>query len=973
MLLSPDVKSMLSITMMALCSALILSFAKDAPALAAPLNAARLIAADTSDETVKPVSIQRVWLGPAKMKNRARAYPLMVQLAAPDARPKNGTLLFDASRMQPRQIPFSLRDSATVQILFTSQELHTLAGRRAGLSCLYAREMTDSRFFTLTAEMALQSLFADENLPQEARMLAQMWNDLAENTRWYALLSGDTLDILPAVAAAAWPAAAASNWPQLMTAITTGLGTLIEACKPFKQDTLHLICSPLFSRSAPETAPNWRHVLEILDQFPQIKLSQNDLYWLRILQKSDPQWFEAIRLWSQERRLEWIGTPWGSDLTANDDGESIIRQLQFAADFLKNELGVSPVLGASTQAPGYLPSLLAACGYAGWIHVHPDDVALSAWRAADYAKLDLIAINTRENLPPVDSLAAMIRHAKKNGIGHIPLRFSLTTGQLDVTLQRLDKMINLLAFPAVKFDRWSGYLASVRRASQSKSPGTPANTFHGALCPSPVPGFMAEPAFALRKRQLRQAEILHIMAAIPADSTLPHAWQTLWDETHGAPTSSFDTDAPQEPKTETALHAIATAHPAKGKGVPLMVVNTQPWRRMEPVSFDARAFPPFAVIVDSSGKASPFQTSDSQVVFLAAVPPMGHTTYWLQPGKTHRAETQLQISETTLENEFLKVEISPGSGRVRSIHDKKRQLALLPPGAEALRIDAIPKQSMPGTNLAPDRVEAITRGEEGPVRASLRHSRVSDAVRVLQEIRLVQGTSRMEVHLSGEWHKEVERLDVTIPLPGPLASAWQGSCFGIEALSFARQPAAPRLISEGLQGITRDAGAVVIGVAAPVWGTVTPDKICLHLRVQEEISQEYVPFIFSFILSYEETPSPPQLVLQTMKSAFTPLQAIQPAWNGKEKGAQSGSLLKAEGKDIVLHAVKPARHGDGIILRMTSLTDEARQLTLSGALLSRYRKAYLTNPLEEKREPLLFGKTLTIAFKPYALVTLWLE
>ncbi len=930
---------------------------------------------DAAQQRGKAVRISRIELGPAKSTNRERTFPLQVHLATTESTIQSGVLLFDAGRMQTRQIPFSVKDSTTLVISLSSRDLQILIGRRAGLSCICGGDMSDSRFFRLDPEMAMRSLFADERLPQNAAVLAQMWNDLRENAHWYTLLSGDTLEVIEKTAAAAWPAAAADNWPQLLTALTQGLGSIIEACKPFKQDTLHLIPAPLFSRTDPISSNSLQRILQILDQFPQIKLAQDDLFLLRRLQNGDPEVFDLLRGWARERRLEWIGAPWGADLAPEEGGDDLLRQFAFSMDYLQQQLGTKAVLGKSSTAPAFLPALISSDSYAGWIHSIADSgKTLSTWKAADYSRLDLITIRAEDNLPPLHDIAGTIRNAQRQGIRHFPLTFSLSRGPVDSTLQKLDKMINLLAFPAVKFDSWSGFLATIRRPGKTAAQTVQRPVFHGALQPPSTPGQTGNALISHQQKRLRDAETLCIMADLPVDATLQQAWISLFDEMHGTAPPTLQLDSLLEPIVTAALAKIASTHPARGKGTPLLVVNTLPWTRTALVSLNARQFPAFDVIADSANHSMDFQRSGDQIIFTAeAVPSLGYTTFWLKSGKSKPPVSGINVSEMVIENDSLKIEINPGNGQLRTVLDKSRQLSLLPGGREALKIVAVANGSTTNPRLSPERVESISIVEPGPLRAAVQHVRTSEAARLVQEVRLTADAPHVDIHLSGEWQGAVEGLDVTIPLLRPFISAWHGSCFGIEKMELAHGEKRLFFIEEAFQGGTADAGALLLAVGAPVWCTLSDDELVLHVRQRTRQGAEVTPFDFAFTLIFTAAPGDLQGALQRTRSLQVPLTSVQPSWNSKEKGIQSTSLLRCDGKDVILQTVKPARDGNGMVLRLTALTDESRRVKISGPLLSRFKKAYLTNPLETKKEAFLFDKNLNVELKPFALVTLVLE
>jgi hypothetical protein len=256
----------------------------------------------------------------------------------------------------------------------------------------------------------------------------------------------------------------------------------------------------------------------------------------------------------------------------------------------------------------------------------------------------------------------------------------------------------------------------------------------------------------------------------------------------------------------------------------------------------------------------------------------------------------------------------------------------------------------------------------------LRYLRVSDAVRLQQEVALLNTSAGVQVHLQGEWREDVDGLDVLIPFVRPDRSGWFGACFGVEKLPPAGQLPHAVLVQEAAQCSVTSGGSVLLGVDAPVWCTFDPMGMRLHLRRDlQHTKTEWSPFDFSFSLFFMDDNPTPQGALQRARSKRTELQYYLPDWAGKGDQPQSGSWLHLDGQDIILHTIKPADNGSGMVLRMTSLSKDPRRSTLSGKMLSRYQKAFLVDPLELKRTPIAFNKIIMIDFKPFELITLLLE
>ncbi|HQT90864.1 MAG TPA: glycoside hydrolase family 38 C-terminal domain-containing protein, partial [Candidatus Kryptobacter bacterium] len=113
------------------------------------------------------------------------------------------------------------------------------------------------------------------------------------------------------------------------------------------------------------------------------------------------------------------------------------------------------------------------------------------------------------------------------------------------------------------------------------------------------------------------------------------------------------------------------------KGHPVVVYNPLSWERTDVVKLRLPdGSPEECSIYDASGREIPSQivkkgVLSREIIFVASgVPSLGYKVYDLRPGETRLASADVQVSDTTLENQFYKVTVDPDSGWVKSIFDK---------------------------------------------------------------------------------------------------------------------------------------------------------------------------------------------------------------------------------------------------------------------------------------------------------------
>lgn len=226
-----------------------------------------------------------------------------------------------------------------------------------------------------------------------------------------------------------------------------------------------------------------------------------------------------------------------------------------------------------------------------------------------------------------------------------------------------------------------------------------------------------------------------------------------------------------------ATEAVAAGLNTEAQGVPVVVFNSLGIPREDVVEATLE-FPggiPDAVhVVGPDGKESPAQISGGKVLFIAQVPSVGYTVYDVQPGAAS-AESQLKISNDSLENQYYGLKLNP-DGDVESIFDKSIGKELLAaPARLAISYDN-PKQ-WPAWNMDWDQEQAAPKAyvggpakirvvEDGPVRVALEVSRETAGSRFTQTIRLSAGDAGKRVEFGNviDWNTKVSNLKASFPL-----------------------------------------------------------------------------------------------------------------------------------------------------------------------------------------------------------------
>ncbi len=130
-------------------------------------------------------------------------------------------------------------------------------------------------------------------------------------------------------------------------------------------------------------------------------------------------------------------------------------------------------------------------------------------------------------------------------------------------------------------------------------------------------------------------------------------------------------------------------------GTPVVVFNPHPWQAHVPVELPHK----LAGVTDDEGnpvliqqvRASRTNIDEKyDTLVMASLPAMGYRLYWIYLDAKHvlEANTHLEVTPTTLENEFVRIELDSYTGYILHYIDKKRNVDLLhEPAAVPVVID----------------------------------------------------------------------------------------------------------------------------------------------------------------------------------------------------------------------------------------------------------------------------------------------
>jgi alpha-mannosidase len=249
-----------------------------------------------------------------------------------------------------------------------------------------------------------------------------------------------------------------------------------------------------------------------------------------------------------------------------------------------------------------------------------------------------------------------------------------------------------------------------------------------------------------------------------------------------------------------SLEAISSLIDTRGEGWPIVVYNSLPWERTEPVEGELILNRPVKSIriLDSAGAEIPSQVLRIEksrgepdltlkplrengpaewkvrVLFIAdRVPSLGYKIFRaVAVDSSGKYKTSLTASNNGLENEYIKLTLDPKTGWWKSLHDKRlgREFLSGPGNVLEAIADEPPNMSAWEIGLKETLARLGEKGavievlEKGPVRATVRVEQDFRNSKFIQEVQLYAGLPQVEVRMWLNWQERNIMVKTAFPL-----------------------------------------------------------------------------------------------------------------------------------------------------------------------------------------------------------------
>jgi alpha-mannosidase len=563
-----------------------------------------------------------------------------------------------------------------------------------------------------------------------------------------------------------------------------------------------------------EVRATFRSALDRMTEYPEFIFTCDSAAYYEWVEEIDPEMFAEIQARVAEGRWELVGGWWIEPDCNLPSGESFVRHALIGQRYFLSRFGKIATVGYNVDPFGHhamLPQILAKSGMDSYVFMRPGPHEMRLpgpifwWESPDGSRVLTFRL-PHEYCAPREDLGY---HLDKS-IAQLPDRWTEMMAFYGVgnhgggpTRENLDSIRRLDgvgAMPRLRHSTPARFFQAVR-ASGTELPMVKEELQHHAVgCYAAHSGI---------KRWNRRAEnvlapaeawsaIAERVAALPyPGAELTRAWkQLLFNQFHdtlgGTAIEPAYDDARDQLGEATAIAArvqnLAVQSlsrlvdvPAEPGTFPILVFNPHAWRVRTVVELEFGGLKPTDGLVDETGSPVPFQPTQSYATVAAwrsrmavavDLPPLGYRTYRVVPDTPRVTATTVRATDTVLENEHVRLELDPASGRILSLvpREDRRDVADL---ADARRPRAVVVDDTSDTwghrrlayrdEFGDFEARKVSLVERGPVRAILRvESRYGDS-ELVEDFVVSTGSPTIEVRVILDWREHAKLLKLRFP------------------------------------------------------------------------------------------------------------------------------------------------------------------------------------------------------------------
>jgi alpha-mannosidase len=547
-------------------------------------------------------------------------------------------------------------------------------------------------------------------------------------------------------------------------------------------------------------------VIDLMDRYPDFTFNQSSAQAYAWIEQDDPTLFEQIRKRVAEGRWEPVGGMWVESDANVTGGEAFVRQILYGQRYFESTFGSRHTIAWLPDVFGYsggIPQLFQSGGLRGffttklnWNEANPFPFDLFDWEGIDGSSVVAHTfLNPAQgyngNIVPFDTAGTWRNFRGKTKHNESLFAFGWGDGAGGPTEQMLENYARIRDFPGLprlRMGRADRFFDSLPREGLPRAVGELYLELHrGTLTTQAKVKQLNRQA----EHRLFEAEVFSAIAFLdgydyPLDD-IETSWKTLLlnqfhDILPGSSISEVYVDSHQQ-----LQEVVATAESLRDRALGFLS-DTSP-AACELIVANASLHPrPLAALVPaslgdllaevSSSGGTLTQGVDGGILISIPgkhVPGLGSVALHLPDDsilETSGVSAALSDAGFTLENELVRVVIGP-DGTIHSLWDKSAQREAFADRGNQLWAYVDKPYSWDAWDLDEtyardgeeiEDVRSLGIVESGPVRASVRVERRWRGSSITQTYRLWQGSRRLDIETSIDWHERQVLLKTHMPL-----------------------------------------------------------------------------------------------------------------------------------------------------------------------------------------------------------------
>jgi alpha-mannosidase len=546
--------------------------------------------------------------------------------------------------------------------------------------------------------------------------------------------------------------------------------------------------------------------LRLLAQYPEYTFSQSQPLMYEEMKNNYPEMYEEVKQMVKAKRWEVIGAFWVEPDCNLISGESFTRQILYGIDFVEREFGVTPRTCWCPDVFGNawtMPQILAKSGLkyfvthkmGVWNDTNPWRKNTFWWQGPDGSRIFSL-------MPPthfIGSIEAdhLAEHWKNFGdkktIGESLYNFGWGDGGGGPDVEMLEYQRRYANFPGVVPTKPSFVEEALDRMYE-KGKDADLPVWNDELYLEEHRGVHTTKARLKKLNRIcenlyRNAELFSVLSGrVYPRETLEQGWKiVLTNQFHDSLPGSHISPVYQDlleayDKTlaigtevlgQSRAAIVRRVH-TSGEGRALVVFNSQPFIRNTIASVEME--PASVHVVDSEGREVPcqfikhYETGRSVMLFEAdGIPAVGYKVFRLIQGKGKTSFKPVSVSQTSLENDLVRVTLN-GEGEIVSLIDKQTGHECIDAGKRGNVLKLY--EDVPGNYEAWDIAPTYTKVtfdvsgatvevlENGPIRSAIQVSRSFRGSKMTQRIVLTRTSARVDFETWVDWHEQQKLLKV---------------------------------------------------------------------------------------------------------------------------------------------------------------------------------------------------------------------